>query len=166
MHDAECDEVDAYIASYKTLDGLMPDWRDHHGRDFQVRWGIRDAADIEQSELCITSDRKAEHISFVALYRQKMIYRLDLVPTDERHDNPFGAAALKLPNFVTGPHVHGWVECREYVRLNGFGSLPYRGQIAGLVETITDGLAWVAQDLNIHASPEQRVCHLPDKGLF
>jgi hypothetical protein len=166
MYDAECDQVDLFLASYKKLEGIMPEWTDHHGRDFQVRWGIRDANDIEQSELCITSDRTAEHISFVAIHRQKMFYRLDLVPKGERHSNPFGAAALGLPNYVTGPHVHGWLESREHVRLNGFGALPYRRQIPGLVETITDALAWVAQDLNITATPEQRVCHLPDKGLF
>lgn len=166
MHDAECDEIDAFIASYKTLDGIMPDWADHRGRDFQVRWGIRDANDIEYSELCITSDRRAEYISFTAIYRQKMFYRMDLVPPLEQHHNPFGAAALGLPNFVMGAHVHGWSESREYVRINGFGTLPYRRQIPGVVETIADGLAWVAEDLNITATPEQRVCHLPDRGLF
>lgn len=166
MYDAECDEIDTFISAYKTLDGLMPDWVDHRGRDFQVRWGIRDANDIEHAELCLTSDPKAEHISIVAIYRQKMFYRLDLVPAGERHSNPFGAAALLLPNFVIGPHVHGWSECREYVRLNGFGTLPYRRQISGVVETIEDALAWVCQDLNISATPEQRVCHLPDRGLF
>jgi hypothetical protein len=166
MYDVECAEIDAFIASYKTLDGLMPDWGDHRGRDFSVHWGLQDANGIEQSELCIVSDRRAEHISFAAIHRQKMFYRLDFVPQDEEHPNPFGAAALQLPNFVTGPHVHGWPECREYVRINGFGALPYRRQIPGLVETIADAFAWVAQDLNITATPEQRVLHMPERGLF
>lgn len=166
MYDAECAEIDAFIDSYKTLEGIMPEWIDHRGRDFQVRWGLRDAHDIEYSELCITCDRRAEHISFVAIFRQKMFYRLDIVPSTERHPNPFGAAALGLPNYVTGPHVHGWVERREYVRINGFGELPYRRQISGVVESIADGLAWVCEDLNITATPEQRVCHPPDRGLF
>lgn len=95
------------------------------------------------------------------MMRQKLIYRLDVVPPTECKPNPYGALALGLPFQVCGPHVHGWPENRKYVMENGFGRLPHRRYIDGVVMTIADGLAWVATDLNIMVTPEQRVCHLP-----
>jgi hypothetical protein len=162
MWDVEIAEVDGFIAAYKTLDGPMPAWVDHHrGRDWQLRWGIQDAHLIERGELCITCDDSLTHVAFVAIMNQRMFYRLDIAPLTEVHPNPYGAAALNLPPSVSGPHVHGWPENREYVRVNGFGQLPYRRGIQALVQTIADGLAWVAQDLNLMVTAEQRVCDPP-----
>jgi hypothetical protein len=42
MFDAECDEVDSFIASYKTLRGVMPEWHQQFARDWQTRWAIID----------------------------------------------------------------------------------------------------------------------------
>lgn len=166
MYDAECAEIDAFIDAFKTLDGPMPAWVNHYSRHNQIRWAILDANQIQYGELCVTIDRHQREISFCALHRQRMFYRLDIVPQHERHDNPYGALALGLPSFVIGPHIHGWPESREYVRLNGFGTLPYRKQIEGLTQTLADGLAWVANDLKIIVTGEQRVCHLPDSKLL
>ncbi len=167
MHDVECAEIDGFIAAYKSLDGLMPEWIDHHSRDFQVRWAIVDANQIEHGELCITCDAKHATMSFTAIYKQKMICRLDIVPPNEAHANPFGGAALGLPNYVHGPHVHGWPENREYATLNGFGTLPYRRQVDAAVADLKTGLAWLAEELNLDITPEQRdILPPPQKGLF
>lgn len=166
MHDADCKQIDDFIAAYKTLDGLMPPWKDFYARDFQVRWAILDARDIQFGELNVVSNAEGTEIAFVALYRQQMFYRLDIVPPGEVHPNPFSAHTLNLPRFVTGPHVHGWEENREYVRKNGFQSLPFRRQIPGLVGQLSDGLHWVAKDLNIDVRGEQRVMNLPDRKLI
>jgi hypothetical protein len=166
MYDAECEDIESFIAAYKALDGLMPEWTDFYSRDAQVRWGIVDENDIQHAELCVTCDRPSSHITFVVMHRQRLIYRLDIVPEEEEHPNPWGAHRLGLPATVAGPHVHGWAENKEYVRLNGFGQLPYRRRIGGLTQTIADGLAWVAQDLGMTVRPEQRVCEPPQRGLF
>ena len=166
MYDAECNEIDAFIGAYKSLDGIMPPWINHYHRHHQVRWAILDSNLIQYAELCVTIDRQQRDITFCAIHRQRLFYRLDIVPEFEVHNNPYGAFALGLPPFVEGPHVHGWPDSREYVRLNGFGTLPYRRQIDGLTQTLSDGLAWVANDLKIMVTGEQRVCHLPEKGLL
>jgi hypothetical protein len=161
MWDVEVAEVDAFITSYKALDGLMPEWVDHQHRNWQVRWGIHDEHEIQRGELCITSNLNLTQISLVAIYKQRIFYRLDVVPTAEVHPNPFGAAALGLPPSVSGPHIHGWLQNREYVRINGFGQLPYRSPITASVQTVSDGLGWIAQDLNLIVTAEQRVCSAP-----
>lgn len=167
MFDAEVAEIDGFLGSFKALEGLMPEWVDHHARHWQVRWGVVDEHDIQRGELCLTCNAAMTHISITAMYAQKMIYRLDVVPLTEVHPNPFGAASLGLPPSVTGPHVHGWPENRAHVKLNGFGELPYRRQIGGAVQTVSDALAWVAQDLRITVTAEQRVCDFPpQRGLF
>lgn len=165
MFDAECDQIDQFIAAYKSLDGVFPEWNTMYRRDDQVRWGIVNEADIQVGELCITCNSALTEISFCCLYQHRLIYRLDIVPAAECKDNPLSALALKLPPRVCGPHIHGWSENREYVRLNGFGELPNRRPIQGLAQTVADGLAWVLQDLGITASNEQRVCPLPPARL-
>jgi hypothetical protein len=167
MYDAECEQVDQFLASYKTLDGLMPEWNDFYRRDWQLRWGIVDENEIQRGELCITCNAELTEISFCVMFNHRLIYRLDIVPVTECKDNPYSAMDLNLPAQVCGPHVHGWPENREYVRVNGFGSLPHRRPIDGLTQTVSDGLGWVSEDLGIAATAEQRVCDLPpQKGLF
>src|ERR1700710_2492012 len=122
MYDAECDQVDQFISSYKRLDGIMPPWNDFYRRDWQLRWGVLDANDIRRGELCVTCNAALTHLSFCCMASRRLIYRLDIVPDVECKRNPYSAMALKLPAQVCGPHVHGWIENREYVRLNGFGA--------------------------------------------
>lgn len=166
MNDAECQQIDQFIAQFKTLEGLMPPWKNYQQRDFQSHWAILDENEIQYGELKVISDRWAKNMTIVAVHQQRMFYRLDIVPKLEMHPNPFGADALGLPLEVTGPHIHGWSENRDYVRVNGFSRLPYRRQIAGDVQLIADALHWVVKDLNITVTGEQRVVELPDKVLL
>lgn len=167
MFDSECAEIDAFLGSYKTVRGIMPEWNQRFARDWQVRWAIVDQLDIERGELCLSVDHRHENPSICCIVKQRLIHRLDVVPLTECKDNPYGAIKLGLPAKVCGPHVHGWSENREYVRENGFGRLPHRRYIEGSVVTLTDALAWVASDLGITISPGQRVTHLPpERGLL
>lgn len=164
MSEADCDEVDAFVGSYKTLAGLMPAWIDFYDRDWQVRWGIEDAFGIQRGELCMTCDAEQTRWSISAIFRQKLIYRLDVVPMAECKSNPYGALAQGLSARVCGPHAHPWVENRPFVSANGFGRLPYRREIDGSVSSITASLAWVAQDLNIQVDAQQRLCEMPPQS--
>lgn len=164
MNEAECDEIDAFLSSYKTLAGLMPAWVDYFDRDWQVRWGVEDIHGIQRGELCITCDAEQRKWSISALYQQKLIYRLDVVPLGECKPNPFGALAVGLPARVCGPHTHPWTPNRGYVLVNGFNRLPYRAEIPGEVGSITAALAWAAQDLNIQVDAQQRLCETPPQS--
>jgi len=142
----------------------MPAWVDYYDRDWQLRWGIEDANGIQRGELCMTCDASQGRWSISALSRQRLIYRLDVVPSGECKPNPFAALALGLSARVCGPHVHPWDVNRIFVLANGFGRLPYRREISGEVPTIAAALAWAAQDLNIQVDAQQRLCEMPPQG--
>ena len=161
IDDAELDEVDAYIAQHKTMLGYVNGWELHYGRDWQVRWPIVDATGVESGELCLNVTRDHKHASICCIFRGRPIYRLDVAPKTECKDNWHTAWEQGLPAQVCGSHVHGWPENRAYVKVNGFGKLPVRRPINGLVASLQDGIGWVAQDLNIHIAPDQRDLEAP-----
>jgi hypothetical protein len=166
VDDAELDEVDDYIAQHKSLLGYAHGWEMHFGRDWQVRWPIVDAGGVESGELCLTVARDGKHGSICCLLRGRLIYRLDVAPLGECKTNWHTAWKQNLPAEVCGSHVHGWPENRAYVKVNGFGKLPVRRPIDGIVATLQDGIGWVAEDLNIHIAPDQRDLELPSVELL
>jgi hypothetical protein len=161
MFDAEVAEVDAFLAEYKTLTGFPPEWTQQFGRDWQVRWGIENSIGVQVGELCLGLNEKFERPSVSALYQRRLIYRLDVVPAEECKPNDFGARAYDLPPWVCGPHTHPWPENKEYVRLKGFGTLPFRKPIEGTAVTIDHAIAIAASDLGIDVRGDQRECPLP-----
>ncbi len=165
MYGVECEEVDAFIASHKTMRGYLPVWKQHFRRQHQSRWGIVDVNDIESGELCLTIGHDWKHASIVCTHRQRMIYRLCIAPLTECKPNHHNAWEQNLPHEVCGPHVHGWPENRAYVMVNGFDQLPVRRAINGLVETIKDAVGWAATDLNILIAPDQRDFNYPVQEL-
>lgn len=167
MHEGDVAEVDAFIGNHKSLDGLMPVWEQQSRGKWHVRWAVIDELGVQRGELSLTCDSDHSHPTIVCIYNQRSIYRLDIVPNDECKPNPFGAAELSLPAKVCGPHIHGWKENKEYVRVNGLSTLPFRKPIEGLAQTLKDGLGWVAQELNITVTGEQRdSCDLPPQGAL
>lgn len=167
MYDGDVAEVDAFVGSHKSLDGLMPTWEQQIRGKWHVRWAIIDALGVQRGELSITCDSDHSHPTICCVYNQRLIYRLDIVPNSECKPNPFGASSLGLPKNVCGPHIHGWNENKEYVRINGLNNLPFRRPIKGLAQTLRDGLGWVAQQLDITVTGQQRDgCDLPPQGAL
>jgi len=166
MYDAEAEETDAWIAGHKSLAGYLRPWNKIFNRQSQTRWAVRDENEIESGELCLTVSADWIYQTIVCTFRQRMIYRLDIAPVRECHDNYHTAWKQNLPALVCGPHVHGWPENRDYVKQNGFIRMPVRRPIEGLVETLENALGWVAQDLNIHIAPDQRDITMPTRELI
>lgn len=165
MHDAECDEIDEFINGHKTLVGFKPPWGPQFAGIHQCRWGIADIHGAEPAELCLSVNRDWRHQTIVCLHRQRLIYRLDVAPASECKDNWHTAQTMGLPPFVCGTHVHGWPENREYVRCNGFGTMPVRRPIEASVSDLIHALHWVSVDLNIQIDAGQRDIEMPDKAL-
>lgn len=166
MQEADAEEIDAYIAVYKTLIGYLPKWEPSTRRNWQTRWGISGPDGAENSELCLTVSRDWRHQTIICLHRQRIIYRLDIVPLTECKPNLHSSWRLGLPNLVCGPHVHGWPENRQYVIDSGDDNrLPNRRFIPGLCETLSDAIGWAGQDMNIHIAPDQRDFEMPAKAL-
>lgn len=51
MADPTVEEVDAFIAEYKTLAGYLPPWQQDHGWNWSARWGVLNAVESQQAEL-------------------------------------------------------------------------------------------------------------------
>lgn len=166
MADPTVEEVDAFIAGYKTLDGFLPDWEQHYGWDWSARWGILDDLGRSQAELVFSINAALTHPTICATYRRKLIYRVDIVPMDEIKPNDFGALRLGLPAVVQGPHTHPWPEHRDYIRRNGYGDLPFRKPVDIVDTQFIRALEVAAADLNIHVEPRQRECEPPKQAAL
>jgi hypothetical protein len=168
MAEPTVEEVDAFIASYKTLAGFMPEWQQSHGWNWSTRWGVIDHLDVQQAELVFEINAGLTRPTISALYRKRLIYRVDIVPHSECKWNDYGALQLGLEPRVCGPHTHPWPENRQFVAYNGFGELPYRKVVEVADTSFIRALEVASGDLNIHVTPAQRVgCEPPPQaGLF
>jgi hypothetical protein len=168
MADPTVEEVDAFIAGYKTLSGFLPEWQQNHGWNWSVRWGVVDFMHVQQAELVFEINAGLTRPTISALYRKLLIYRVDIVPHSECKWNDYGALALGLPPRVCGPHTHPWPENRQFVVENGFGQLPFRKPVEIADTLFIRALEVASRDLNIHVDSAQRVgCEPPRQaGLF
>lgn len=166
MADPTLDEVDEFIAEYKTLAGFLPEWSQVRGWDWSTRWGVENAVGVQQAELAFSIDYALKKPTIVMIYRKCLIYRVDIVPETECKNNDFGAMALGLPSLVCGPHVHSWCDNRGFVEQNGFGQLPFRKPAAVADTRFIRALEVIAEDLNINITPAQRQCEPPRQAAL
>jgi hypothetical protein len=167
MTDLTTEEVDAFLAEYKTLRGYLPEWQQHRGWDWSSRWPVLDALEVQQAELVFAINPALTKPTVTLILRRKPVYRVDIVPMDECKHNDFGAQRLGLPPIVCGPHVHAWADNREFVRENGFGELPYRRPVEVADTAFIRALEVASRDLNIHVTPSQRVqCEPPRQAVL
>lgn len=175
MADPTLDEIDEYVAGFKTLDGMLSDWEQRYGWDWCAEWGVLDAHGRQLGNLKFVTNAALTRPSITATYRRKLIYRVDFVDDSECKDNDYGAHALGLPAVVCGPHTHPWQENRAFIADNGFGELPMRKPVTLPVRkpvSIPDSrfiraLEVVASDLNILIEGRQRdVEPPPQASLF
>jgi hypothetical protein len=164
--DEEIAAIEAWLAEDKTLVGVFPGWGRAYGRDYTSRWGIADSIGVQRAELAITCDRRLLKPTICVIMERRLVFRLDIVPEGETEPNPMDAMKFGLPGLVTGSHTHPWVHNREWIRMNGFGELPYR-EPAPRVRTLEQGLAATADAVNLTLTSDQRDCRLPEEpGLF
>jgi len=111
MADPTLEEVDAFIASYKTLGGFLPPWQQSHGLNWSSRWGILDALHVQQAELMLEVNAGLTRPTVVCIFRKRPIYRVDIVPQNESKPNPWGASKV-----VPIASLHPLVEQQAYRR--------------------------------------------------
>jgi hypothetical protein len=72
MSDADVNEVEAWIAGYKTFDHYFPGWDETpgHGRDWQARWPIVDANGVTSGMACFEADAAFNEISISIIFRR------------------------------------------------------------------------------------------------
>ena len=166
MADPTIDEVDAFIAGFKTLDGMLSEWEQRWGWDWQAQWGLLDVQGRQTGELKFSINAALTRPTIVATFRRKLIYRVDIVEKSDCKYNDLSAQELGLPPIVCGPHSHPWAENRKFVELNGFGELPVRKPVSIADTKIIRALEVTAADLNIHVEPRQRDVELPRQATL
>lgn len=167
MADPTVEEIDEYIAGYKTLNGMLPVWRQSYGWDWQSQWGVLDAQGRQLGELKFSINAALTRPTIVATYRRKLIYRVDIVDDNECKYNDYAAQKLGLPAIVCGSHTHPWLENRQFIQQNGFGELPIRKPVSIVDTKFIRALEVAAEDLNIFVEGRQRdVEPPPQAGLF
>ena len=159
-------EIDAFMAEQKRLQGPLPIWQEGTRKgELSASWNIEDSLGIIRAELrfrCPTQRRQFPSIS--VLYKQILVYRVDIVSPDECKINPLGARAVGLPASVCGPHCHSWPDNRDYVHSVGFGHMPYRRPIQPQVRRLPQALLWLADEINLTIGPDQRGFEVPPQN--
>lgn len=121
----------------------------------------------QQAELVFEINAGLTRPTICALYRKKLIYRVDIVPMTECKPNDYGALEMGLPSMVCGPHTHPWAENRHIVEANGFGELPIRKPVEIVDTLFIRALEVASRELNIHVTPAQRTqCEPPKQAAL
>jgi hypothetical protein len=154
------------VAEFKTLDGFLSPWRQDRGANWTARWGLLNAHGASEGELAFFINGRLTKPSISVIFRRKLVYRVDIVPASECKSNDFGAMKLGLPARVCGPHSHPWHENREFVRLNGFGSLPMRKPVDISDIKPIRALEVLSTDLNVFVAASQREFELPPQAFL
>src|SRR5438105_2754293 len=105
----DIDEIDAFYAEAKRLQGPPPAWAENSRGELSASWNIEDSVGIVRAHLRFRCSRQYRQFpSFSVVYRGSLVCRVDLVAPTECKVNPVGAALLGLPPRVCGPHIRGW----------------------------------------------------------
>lgn len=158
---AELDEIDDFLGQPKTLSGPHPTWTaSTYNGELQATWGILNSAGVRVGALRFTCWDDRSEPSVVITYRDKGIWRVDVVERTVCKPNPYGAQFLGLPAMVCGSHHHAWPDNRSYVERQGFGKLPFRRELQN-VRRLEQALLELAAAINLTLSDEQRGFDVP-----
>lgn len=161
----DIDEIDAFLAEVKRLQGPPPEWVEGSRGELSASWNIEDSVGIVRSHLRFRCSRQYRQFPSLSLiYRGNPVCRLDLVQPTECKWNPPGAAAMGLPPRVCGSHLHGWPDNREYVRSAGLGHMPYRRPLTAQVRRLPQAILWLAEQINLTVGPDQRGFDVPPQA--
>lgn len=154
---AEILAVDAFLADAKTLDGPPPQWLNgSRVGEWQATWNVADSVGIVSGQLRFVARKADRSIASVSLvFRNKMVWRVDLDLSTTCHPNPHWAPE-PLPATVCGPHSHSWHDNRSYLVSQDLWQLPCRRPLPTSVRRLGQALLWLAGEINLSLEPDQR----------
>jgi hypothetical protein len=163
IRDEDLLEVDAFLASPKTLIGPPPEWGpSSRTNDLETRWHIQEESGLIRAHFrfrCPKSDRASPSVSLIL--NNQPIWRVDFASEEVSKLNMHDAHELGLPGMVCGSHCHTWSDNREWSRLNGWGQLPYRRPLKPQVRRLDQAYPWLAAQVNVTLEPNQRMFGAP-----
>lgn len=161
-------EVDEFLAELKTLGDPIPLWTPStRPGELDATWPVIDRAGLGRATLrfrCLSVDRTRPSVSVI--FRDRPIWRVDIVDPRDCKPNPLAAAHLGLPATVCGSHSHGWSDNREIVARSGFGRLPVRRPLGARMRRLPQALRWLAQAANLRLTPEQADFDVPPQSAL
>lgn len=157
--------VDDFVPVKKFLEGAPPQWTQApRVHEIQAIWNVLEESGAARAHLRFRlSPASRREPSISVIFRNNPIWRLDIKPDDVCEGNPFGADALGLPPEVCGTHSHTWHGNRGYVLDSTIWDLPARRKVHAQVRRLPQALAFMAAELNIELTPEQRLFDIPPR---
>lgn len=169
-HDSEVSEVEAFLEQEKRLQRLTGDgfpiwsrsgWNDELG----TVWNIEDDLGVVLARLQFSCARAAPvDPSVSVIFRQRPIWRVDIVPSYYRHPNPMWAGDLGLSPIVEGSHEHNWPDNRDYIRRAAEWDLPAARPIQPQIKQLSQSLPWLAERINLRLDHGQRGFEVPSQA--
>lgn len=160
--------VDQFLSSQKHLYGAPPEFgRSNFQRkgkhEWQASWPIADSLGMVTSAQLRFVARPGipERHSVSVIYNGQCVTRLDFAPSDECESNPVWAKDFGLPAVVCGPHMHSWEHNRAHVLVMRLWELPCRLPLQPQIRRFAQAFPWLAAEINIMLTPEQRDFSLP-----
>jgi hypothetical protein len=155
--------VDEWLLASKRLVGGHPSWRDGFSTERQAIWLIEESNGVRRAQLRFRVPlRHRTSPSISVLFRDRVIWRLDLVDGVVVKYNPPSAEALGLPAIVRSTHEHRWDDNRDHI-LGGapWGQLPNRRPCAVQLRRLPQALPALAANINLTILPENRDFDVP-----
>ncbi|MBB6308318.1 hypothetical protein [Xanthobacter tagetidis] len=163
VQSAEIEEVDAYLAELKRLDGPPPVWRPStFSGEYDAQWAIYDSLGIQRSHLRFRVGQMRQYPSISLIFKGNSIWRFDICPPNECKTNPQDAGRkCGLPFEVCGSHCHSWDDNRAYIQRVGWGSMPYRRPTSPQMRRLSQALPWFCDAVGITLDHFQRDFDVP-----
>lgn len=159
---SELDDVEAFLAEPKSLNGPQPTWvKSTYTGELQATWGILNDLGIRAGALRFTCFEDRSEPSVSVTFRDRLVWRVDVVDRTICKPNPIGAYGLGLPATICGSHHHSWPDNRAYVERLGFGRLPYRRELPARVRRLSQAVLELADAIKLTLDGEQRGFDVP-----
>ncbi|WP_375206738.1 hypothetical protein [Hyphococcus sp.] len=131
---------------------------------YEARWIIEEQDGATRAHLRFRTCRYQKAFPSISLiFRNNPIWRVDIQAGDVCHPNPVWAGALGLPPLVCGTHCHTWEDNRDHVARSTVWDLPARRALPEQMRRLPQVLPFMAENLNIELTPDQRSFDTPYK---
>lgn len=164
-HPFDVDQVDAFMAGPKQLDGQIPGWTlSSRPGELEARWNIIDPLGVRSHLRFRLNLTEPALPSVSVIFRRNAVTRLDIEVPTVCHSNPLWAGAIGLPPTVCGSHCHIWRDNRHHILTTGVWELPARRAVEPGLRRVPQMLPWIVELIGLDPlTPEQRDFDLPPK---
>ncbi|WP_438997560.1 hypothetical protein [Candidatus Puniceispirillum sp.] len=156
-------EIDQFLSSQKTLTIELPNWtKSSRPDEYEARWPLKNESGISIAHVIFRFNNNGQ-ISISLIFRNKPIWRLDIVDEGEIKPNPHDAHNYDLPPNISGNHEHQWNDNKEYIRRNGLGTLPYRRPLQPQIRQFRQAMGHFMSVINVETDRNTWQFDLPSE---